>query len=299
MFVPGADRPEESVHDVSARRPRWPFLEIQALLDERGVRVPRLLGADCDHGWLLVEDLGDDTLAARIAAHDDERVPLYARAARDLASAQATLAALPRDSVVAGRSFDSNLLYWELDHFREWGLDARGKRLSPVDRSRFDAVARSLSARIAAWPRGFTHRDYQSRNLMVVSGELAWVDFQDALLGPRAYDLVALLCDSYQSFDAAFIDARLADYADAAGLAPADRGTLRLEFDLLTVQRKLKDAGRFVFIERVKGNPSFLPYVAPSLGRVAAALARLAPEDRELADLADILHRALPEAFGS
>src|SRR5580704_8803896 len=151
MFVPGADRPEESVRDVSVRQ-RWPYLEVQALLAERHVRVPQLLGEDCDQGWLLVEDLGDDTLAARIAAHPEERAQLYTAAARDLAVAQNALRDLPPRSVVAERSFDADLLFWELEHFREWGLDARGKKLAGNDRKRFDAIARKLAERIAAWP---------------------------------------------------------------------------------------------------------------------------------------------------
>ena len=69
---------------------------------------------------------------------------------------------------------------------------------SVVDRD-FDRIARALDAE----PKGFTHRDYQSRNLMVLpSGEQAVIDFQDALLGPRQYDLVALLRDSYVELDA-------------------------------------------------------------------------------------------------
>jgi len=296
MFVPGEGRPEESVHDLSAL-PRWPFLEIRELLEARGVRVPRIFGEDCDNAWLLVEDLGDDTLAARIAAHPEERAPLYTKAVQDLVRAQRALHDLPRGSVVAGRSFDADLLFWELEHFREWGLDARGRRLSAADRAAFDGIARRLAGRIGAWPRGFTHRDYQSRNIMVVEGELVWIDFQDALLGPRVYDMVALLRDSYQAFDAEFIEDRLADYAEAAGLDDAERALLSLEFDLVTIQRKLKDAGRFVFIDQVKANPAFLPYINPSLGSVRAALDRVAPHDRDLADLQAILHRALPEVM--
>jgi hypothetical protein len=132
---------------------------------------------------------------------------------------------------------------------------------------------------------------------MVASGELVWIDFQDALMGPRVYDMVALLQDSYQDFDAAFIDARLAEYAEAAGLGGEERAALAIEFDLVTVQRKLKDAGRFVFIERVKGNASFLPYIDPTLRKVRAALARMTPHDRDLAELGAILERALPDVM--
>ena len=286
MFVP-----DEMPEEITSGGPtaRWPFLEVHALLHARGVRVPGLLGEDCERGLLLIEDLGDETLAAFLERAPARRAEIYAVAVTDLARAQRSLATLPEGSVVAGRAFDEKLLRWELDHFREWGLDARGRALSEGERAAFDAIADRLARRIAGWPRGFTHRDYQSRNLMVRGGageapELVWIDFQDALLGPRVYDLVALLNDSYQSMDRAFMDARLDEYAAVAGLDGPGREALGREFDVVTVQRKLKDAGRFVFIDRVKKNPGFLPYFEPSLAKVRGALARLQdePDMREL-----------------
>lgn len=292
MFVPDA-RPEE----VTAGGPtdRWPFLEVRDLLASRGVRVPAVIGEACEAGLVLLEDLGDRTLAAFLEAFPDRRAEVYRTAVRDLARAQRALASLPDGCVVASRAFDETLLRWELDHFREWGLDARGLALVASERARFDAIADRLARRIAAWPRGFVHRDYQSRNLMALGEgdavELAWIDFQDALLGPRAYDLVALLQDSYQALDRAFVEARLDDYAAEAGLDAAERERLGREVDVVTVQRKLKDAGRFVFIDGVKKNPAFLPYVEPTLAKVRAALARLAadPEEGDLRDLAGLL----------
>jgi hypothetical protein len=281
MFVPDA-APEEITS--GAPTSRWPFLEVHGLLHGRGVRVPGLLAEDCERGLLLIEDLGDETLAAFLERAPDRRAEIYRAAVTDLARAQRSLGALPEGSVVAGRAFDEKLLRWELDHFREWGLDARGRELAAEDRAAFDALADRLARRIAAWPRGFTHRDYQSRNLMVRGGageapELVWIDFQDALLGPRVYDLVALLNDSYQSIDRAFMEARLDEFAAVAGLDAAGREALGREFDVVTVQRKLKDAGRFIFIDRVKKNPSFLPYFEPSLAKVRGALARLQDEE--------------------
>ncbi len=107
------------------------------------------------------------------------------------------------------------------------------------------------------------------------------------------YDLVALLNDSYQEFDRAFVEARLDDYAAEAGIGPEHRKTLQAEFDLVTVQRKLKDAGRFVFIDRQKGNPSFLKFVTPTIQKVGGALARLSTTDPDMAELAVILKRTL------
>jgi aminoglycoside/choline kinase family phosphotransferase len=293
MFVPEGARPEEVQKIVE--RAEWPFLEVRALLAARGVDVPSILAEDTARGWLIIEDLGEDTLANFLLRKPEEKPLLYTRAVEDLARAQVALAALPAESVVAGRAFDEELLRWEIDHFREWGLDARGYALSPDDRGVFDAIAERLAKRIAGWARTFVHRDYQSRNLMVrPSGAICWIDFQDALLGPRVYDLVALLNDSYQEFDRPFVEARLDDFARAAGFSAAERSALGREFDYVTVQRKLKDAGRFVFIDRVKENPSFLRFVTPTIRKVHGALDRLA-DDSDMGTLAALLRRSLPE----
>jgi aminoglycoside/choline kinase family phosphotransferase len=293
MFVPDGPKAEEVIKGEPSSR-RWPFLEVRELLAARGVDVPALYGEATGQGWLLLEDLGDDTLASVLLAHPDRREELYVRAVTDLGRAQVALSDLPPGSVVSSRAFDDDLLSWEMHHFREWGLEARGIVLSPEERSVFDRVTARLARRIAAFPRVFVHRDYQSRNLMVrATGSLCWIDFQDALLGPRIYDLVALLNDSYQKFDRSFVEARLDDYARTVSLGPAEREALGREFDLVTVQRKLKDAGRFVFIDRVKGNDSFLKFVEPTIAKAAASAARLA-DDEDVAALFQTLARVLP-----
>jgi aminoglycoside/choline kinase family phosphotransferase len=310
MFVPEGGKPEEIAKDVVPLA-RWPFLELRDLLAERGIDVPAVYAEDTAKGWVLLEDLGDRTLAEVLQETPSVREELYVRAARDIARAQTVLARLPPASVAASRAFDEDLLAWEIQHFREWALeDGRGRErererqpeqerpgavLSPADAAAFDALAVRIARRIASWARFFVHRDFQSRNLMVrANGTLCWIDFQDALMGPRVYDLVALLNDSYQSFDRAFVEARLDDYASAAGLGAEDRAALGREFDIVTVQRKLKDAGRFVFFDRVQGNPSFLKFVDPTIAKVRVSLERLAPGDDDMRALRDLLARVLP-----
>ena len=294
MFVPEGANPEEvqRAHEGT----RWPFLEVRDLLAERGIHVPEIFAEDTAHGWLVIEDLGDDTLANWLLRNPGDKPALYTKAVTDLAKAQSALAKLPKGSVISTRTFDVELLRWEIEHFKEWGLDARDKKLSEADELAFAEIADRLAHRVADLPQGFVHRDYQSRNLMVVDkGELrlVWIDFQDALLGPRVYDLVALLNDSYQEFDRAFVEARLAEYAEAAALPAKQKKSLASEFDLVTVQRKLKDAGRFVFIDKKKGNPSFLRFVTPTIKKVDAALARLEGSDPDMKALRAILKRTL------
>ena len=296
MFVPEGGKPEEvqRAHEGT----RWPFLEVRDLLAERGIHVPSVLAEDTPRGWLVIEDLGDDTLANWLLRNPGDKPALYTKAVTDLATAQKSLAKLPKGSVVASRTFDYDLLRWEIEHFREFGLEARGKPLSEADAPAFSEIADRLAHRVADLPQGFVHRDYQSRNLMVVDKDelrLVWIDFQDALLGPRVYDLVALLNDSYQEFDRSFVEERLAEYAEAAALPPKQRKALSSEFDLVTVQRKLKDAGRFVFIDKKKGNSTFMRFVTPTIRKVDAALARLEAGDPDMKALRAILKRTLGE----
>lgn len=297
MFVPDLDHSDEV--NKMARRRRWPYLEVRDLLDERGIRVPALIADGTHRGWTVVEDLGDETVAAYLTAHGHRKKSIYQTAIRDLARAQMRLADLPLDSVVRTRAFDYDLLRWELDHFREWALDALGRSFDEPSRKAYDTLASRLATRVADLPRTFVHRDYQSRNLMVVRTcedhiKLAWVDFQDALMGPRVYDLVALLNDSYQEFDRSFVEERLVEFAREQGMSDAERVQLVRQFDLVTVQRKLKDAGRFVFIDRVKHDSSYLRFVEPTLAKVRMSLDRLA-DDADMAELRQVLAPVLPK----
>jgi aminoglycoside/choline kinase family phosphotransferase len=291
MFVP---LPSQEVSKAQETGRRWPFLEVRDLLADNAIRVPALLAEACEAGWLLVEDLGD-TLAQHLEHSPEGKPALYRGAVRDLARAQRALSSLPEQSIVRQRAFDADLLRWEIDHFREWALDARGIQLDAEQRAVFTEAAEYLASTIASWPRGFVHRDYQSRNLMVVpngtgSHSLGWIDFQDAMLGPRVYDLVALLGDSYQTFDRAFVDSCLREFCSELSLDAAAEAELGRQFEMVMVQRKLKDAGRFVFIERRNGNPSFLKFIDPTIAKARASLARLA-DDPELRGLAALLDR--------
>jgi len=245
---------------------------------------------------MVLEDLGDEMLETRLLAGDPAG-PLYERAVDQLARLRARAERNPDPSCVAfRRSFDRTLYRWELDHFREWLLEAwKGAALSAAERPEVDRAFDAVAGALASEPAGFTHRDYQSRNLMVLpGGEQAVIDFQDALLAPRQYDLVALLRDSYVELSPELVERMLARYLarlEAEGGPRLDPTAFRATFDLLTVQRKLKDAGRFVFIDRVRGNPGFLPSIPASLRYVREALARRP----ELARLHEILARHVPE----
>ena len=274
-----------------------PFLDVHRYLASQGVPVPAVHHVDLALGVLLLEDLGDVTLEAALRTGGDAtRDRLYGEAVDLLADLRLRAEARPEGSIAFGRSFDFDLLRWEWNHYVEYGLIARtGHRPTAAEASVLDGAGDRICRALAALPRGFTHRDYQSRNLMVTPRGLVVLDFQDALLGPRQYDLVALLRDSYVELPEPLVDALLRRYLDrirSRGGEAADFDSFRRTFDLQTVQRKLKDGGRFEYIDRVKGNPSFLPHVPASFRYVGRALERL-PEERPLLELLRGLHPEL------
>jgi aminoglycoside/choline kinase family phosphotransferase len=270
-----------------------PFINVQRYLQAGGVSVPTLYRFDQPNGLLYMEDLGDVTFESRVVDGDAPvRRRYYALAIDELVAIQRYAATHVDPACIAfGRGFDFDLLKWELDHFREYGIEAQGLALTPAEREVLEKHFKRIAEELAAAPRGFVHRDYQSRNLMVQDGgvgpRLRVIDFQDALLGTAAYDLVGLLRDSYISLDGALLDELVAYHVERAGL---DGSPFVHLFNLQTVQRKLKDAGRFVFIERVKKLPGFMQHIPSSLEYVARALSRLP----ELGDLQAVLARHFP-----
>ncbi|NLN62507.1 MAG: phosphotransferase [Myxococcales bacterium] len=290
------DVPEVHLADAPAE---LPFVNVQRHLQQAGLPVPRIyLDASATQGAVLLEDLGDVTFYhAWQGASSDEREAWYRAAVSLLAHMHAQMWPIPSGCVAAERHYDFALLRSELEHYLTYGLEARlGKTLSPSVRQplqeAFDALAHALDQ----LPKGFVHRDYQSRNLMVrphlpVSpSALCIIDFQDAFIGPRTYDLVALLHDSYVPLDDALRQRLLCDYAVQRGWPLAE---VKREFLLLSVQRKLKDGGRFIFIDRTRNDPSFLPFVSPSFQRVREALVAL----EGWTDLKRCLALADPEFF--
>ena len=278
-----------SVAEVQARA----FLDVRDYLQRIAIPVPQVYGSSFGRGQLLLEDLGDLTFEARLGRDGPASLPAaYAHAVDQLADLHAR-AEPPQPSaacVAFRRRYDAALLRSELDHFREWGLEA-GRALPVETRAQLDAHFDALTRAIVALPDGFVHRDYQSRNLLWTSPErLVVIDFQDAFVGPAPYDLVALLCDSYVTLDYPTQRGLLERYAARRGFDAARSDQLLQGFDLITLQRKLKDAGRFVFIDRVRNNPDFLQFYTPSLRHVARAFERL-PEWRGLFEL---LQRRMP-----
>lgn len=295
MVMPaGSAAKSEEISKLEAQG-ELPFVNVHRYLNRLSVRVPEILRYDAGAGIMVLEDLGDLTLERAVLTGQELEL-LYGRAVDLLARLRAQAEQNPDPTCVAfSRAFDQDLYEWEFHHFREWGLEAwSGRKPSSGERLALDHIFHRLAGELASQPRGFTLRDYQSRNIMLKDGELVTIDFQDALLGPRQYDLVSLLRDSYVELAPPFVRQMVERYLGALERETGEKisaSEFNHFFDLLTVQRKLKDAARFEYIHQVKGNPSFLVSIPASLRYVADALQRLP----ELADLREITSRYVPE----
>ena len=281
-------RSEEAGGEASSER--LPFIEVAEWLDDRGVPVPALFHYHQASRVLLLQDLGDRTLERALETHD--RVDLYERAVDLLLDFQRLTLTPEQNLVVSQRAMDRDLLAWELDHYIEWRLEEDlGHGSGPWKDELRDAFIPLLDE-LCALPTCVAHRDFQSRNIMLPEqGGMVLIDFQDALIAPFIYDTVALLRDSYVSLGASEVEHLLARYSDGVrhlGVVSLTAAEIERAFHLQCVQRKLKDTGRFVFIDRVKGNPSFLSYRDPSMAYVRASLRALAGYERVRGLLAEL-----------
>ncbi|MFO1519348.1 MAG: phosphotransferase [bacterium] len=278
---PGKASVSEEITNYQGAKDEFPFLNVQRFLNEAKLPVPQVYAWVPEENLMVLEDLGDRLLETYLSDTTELlRISFYKRAVDLLVDLQKKTRGREGEKCIAfHRSFDETLLNWEFDHFLEYGIEDRFQvKVANADKTLFTELTRKISKEIASSPYGFTHRDYQSRNLILKDYNLYLLDFQDALQGPEAYDLVALTRDSYIELSWKAVDQLLSYYLERRekeGFPVWDEKAFRRLFDLITLQRKLKDTGRFQFIHTVKGNPNFLVSVPASLRYVKEAFSHL------------------------
>ena len=271
---------EEAVSGAPAQITELSFTNVLTHLHRTGVTVPQLHYYDREAGLLFLEDFGDLTLAEACRHADRGKVEsLYRKAIDQLVQFQIKGTTPPEPGCIAfHRRFDVPLLMWEFDHFLEYGITARlGKPMAPADDAAIRAGCQRIAEVLAEQPQVFVHRDYHSRNLMVDGARIGIIDFQDALMGPATYDLASLLKDAYIELDEAVVEGLIGHFLNglaAHGQGWGDRAAFRRLFDLTSIQRNLKAAGRFVYIDQVKHNPKFLADIPRVLGYVKRNLSK-------------------------
>ena len=257
-----------------------PFIHVAGLLAKAGLAAPRILDQDLANGFLVLTDLGRvgylDALNADLSLADTLMRPVLDVLVKWQLSSRA--GTLP--------PYDATLLRRELDLFPEWFVGRHlGYQLSDDEKFMLDRTFRFLINSALAQPKVFTHRDFMPRNLMVVESEAnltpGIIDFQDAVYGPIAYDVVSLFRDAFISWDEEQeIDwvVRYWEKARAAGLpVREDFGDFWRDYELMGLQRHLKVLGIFCRLKYRDGKdkyiedlPRFMNYARKTAGRYLA-----------------------------
>ncbi len=253
-----ADRTLIAMDAPPDREDLGPFVRVAAALGAIGLSVPEVLAEDRAQGFLLLTDLGSTHYLAALTAGGDVEV-LYRAAADALLRMQ--LQGGPAAASLAPYGVD--LLDRELQLFPDWFLTRHlGMELGDTHRSVLARLSALLFSAALEQPPVFVHRDYHSRNLMVLAeGNPGILDFQDAVRGPVTYDLVSLYKDCYITWPRQRTLGWVADYrrrALAMGMAlPAEPEFLRW-YDLMGLQRHLKVLGIFARLWYRDGKSSYL-----------------------------------------
>lgn len=232
-----------------------PFLHVGAHLLRIGLSAPEVIAADTERGFLLIEDLGRETMAMRLDAGADP-LPLYLAAAEALAAlhAEAPPDGLPRwDAARMGETAAATFLQW-------WWPETFGMHPAEEVIRAFHAAMDGMLAPFAA--RGFVHRDYFPANLMPLDRapprHVGILDFQDAALGHPAYDLVSLVEDARRDVSEDVRDAAIARYlAHRPGL---DAGAFRAAMAVHAAQRHLRVAALWTRLARRDGKWGYLEH---------------------------------------
>jgi N-acetylmuramate 1-kinase len=271
-----------------------PFVDIARLFATSGASLPCVHEADLQQGFLLLDDFGGTTYLDVL--NTQSPIGLYG----DAFDALIKIQAISQDHVLP--VYDDALLRRELELYPEWYL-TRHKQYSitPRDREVIDTAFRKLIENNLSQPKVFVHRDYHSRNLMLLPGQAnpGILDFQDAVYGPVTYDLVSLLRDAYIVWtEAEVIDfcIRYWEKARVAGLPVGnDFSAFYRDFEWMGLQRHLKVLGIFARLCHRDGKDRYLNDIPVVLNYVVKTANRY----RDFGPLLAIIERVDAQAVSS
>jgi len=263
-----------------------------------GLAAPEILAADHGQGFVILEDLGDALFADVLADGGDERA-LYKAAVEVLAAIHAHDAptALSADKPLF--DYDSTALVAETDLLAEWFLPlALGRVATDAEVAEHRSLWRAALASIGAARRVFVHRDYHAQNLLWLPdragvARVGLIDFQDAVAGSAAYDLISLTEDARRDVSPAIAETATRHYLDAmrAQGTQVDEAKFRHEMAVMAAQRNAKIVGIFARLYKRDGKARYLDLLPRVWGYLERDLAHPA-----LAGLRAWYDRVIPPA---
>lgn len=271
------------------------FVAAANFLRSHGLSAPEIMAADVTRGFAIMEDLGD-LLYCDVANANNEK-ELYCAAAEVLAALHikdAPERLLPDKDLHA---YDEIALLAEIDLLTDWFIPvALGRQASADETAEHRALWQAVLKESLSSARVFVHRDYHAQNLLWLPqrkglARVGLIDFQDAVAGSRAYDLISLVEDARRDVAMDIAQSTTAHYLEAMNRQgmPTDERAFRSQMAVMAAQRNAKIAGIFARLYKRDGKPRYLAYLPRVWGYLNRDL-----EDPALAPLKAWYDRAIP-----
>lgn len=248
-----------------------PFIKVAKLIESAAVHAPHIENYDAARGFMQLSDLGSTPYLNKL--NDDTADALYEDAIRAICRMQTIQADLP--------PYDKELLHTEMALFKDWYLQKHlGLELNAVQNKIWQQLLQQLSDSALQQSQGFVHRDYHSRNLMLLENDDSVdkadnnslynpgvIDFQDAVNGPISYDLVSLIKDCYIAWPR-HKQLQWIDYYLQQSIFDVDQQTFIQQLDFMGLQRHLKAIGIFARLNHRDAKPGYLNDIPRTLAYV-------------------------------
>jgi aminoglycoside/choline kinase family phosphotransferase len=234
------------------------FMFMQKLLSQQDILVPEIIAVDLSLGFFCLSDFGNVLLSETLTL--DNMSNVYQQAIDILPKVHLGLSS--EDKSIA--HYDQAFVKRELDIFTEWLVEEHlSITLSDTEQAQLSTCFNILNANMLQQPQVLIHRDFHSRNIMVLeNGELGVIDFQDAVIGPVTYDIVSLLRDCYIKWPQEKVAELLQYYIELvtphSQLDNISTAQWQRWFDLTGMQRHLKASGIFARLHHRDGKSGYL-----------------------------------------
>ena len=267
-----------------------PFVSIDEFFYRHGVRVPHIVAKDLENGFLLLEDFGDVLLSTLL---DDQTVDAnYAQSFKQLIQLQSI------DGQNQFPAYSYEKLISEMDLLTDWLLPSLKIQPTESEQALIKRTFAILANAALAQPQVIVHRDFHSRNLMILDGETEQgvIDFQDAVIGADTYDLISITRDAYVQWNAERVYGWFKVFYDLlpeSAKEDRDFEQFKKDADLMAIQRHIKILGIFVRLFERDGKSGYLK----DLPRVMWYLLEESKPYAELQPFMDFINAKVMPAF--
>lgn len=237
------------------------FCEVRKIFGKLDLSVPEIYKEDIENGFLLIEDFGDCTLknilSSTVKSEDfPDEIRIYERAIDALVHIH------QNSSGIKLPDYSEEMMIKESLLFLEWYISVlNGEQIKPSHREQFIAIFKNLFMHLDHFPKVLVHRDYHAENLFWLNNEVSirkvgMIDFQDAVIGSPAYDIVSLLEDARREVPDSIVQNSISRYLKA--FPHYTRKDFMASYTILSLQRNFKIIGIFTRLAMRDKRPHYL-----------------------------------------